>query len=216
VQHNRVPGPAVGVSFMVRDSDQCNPEQRISQRTGILGLEAYREHRSREPDLAMTPHQPGTFSQFKGLHMLESGADERFEPLTCRLPATAQLPRHGAFAHRSLVIAGSHISTKGLPGSPGPSRVASYLTMGAFDQLVKGLQSYEPIPPVWRMRCLCSFRAGRVGEIAACECRSWWRAGKRGRWYAISKLRAFRALLPELMRGLSYFEVTGRWPTDAA
>ena len=54
------------------------------------------------------------------------------------------------------------------------------------------------------------------GEIAACECRSWWRAWKRGRWYAISKRRAFRALLPELMRELSYYEMTGRWPTDAA
>jgi len=28
--------------------------------------------------------------------------------------------------------------------------------------------------------------------------------------------RAFRALLPELMRELSYYEMTGRWPTDAA
>jgi hypothetical protein len=55
-----------------------------------------------------------------------------------------------------------------------------------------------------------------MGQIAVCECRSWWRAGKRGRWYAISKRRAFRALLPELMRELGHFEVTGRWPTGAA
>ena len=86
--------------------------------------------------------------------------------------------------------------------------------MGAFDQLVKCLQSYEPAPPVWRMHCLCSFRAGRAGEIAACQCRSWWRAGKRGRWHAISKHRAFRALLPELMRELGHFEMTGGWPAD--
>lgn len=84
--------------------------------------------------------------------------------------------------------------------------------MGAFDQTVKRQQSYEPNPPVWRMHCLCSFRAGRAGEIAACECRSLWRVGNRGRWYAISKRRAFRALRPELRRELRYFEVTGGWP----
>ena len=50
------------------------------------------------------------------------------------------------------------------------------------------------------------------GEIAACECRSLWRVSKRGRWHAISKRRALRALLPELMRELSYFEVAGGWP----
>jgi hypothetical protein len=61
------------------------------------------------------------------------------------------------------------------------------------------------------MFCRCSFRAGRRGEIAACECRSWWRVGRRGRWYAISKRRAFRALLPELMRELGHFEATGNW-----
>ena len=87
--------------------------------------------------------------------------------------------------------------------------------MGTFDQLVKRLQSYEPNPPVWRMRCLCSFRAGKVGEIAPCECRSWWwRVGKHGRWHAISKRRAFRALRTELMRELSYLELTGDWPAD--
>jgi hypothetical protein len=51
-----------------------------------------------------------------------------------------------------------------------------------------------------------------VGEIAACGCRFWWRAGKRGRWYAISKRRALHALVRELRRELSYFEVTGNWP----
>jgi hypothetical protein len=62
------------------------------------------------------------------------------------------------------------------------------------------------------MRCLCSFRAGRVGEIAVCGCCFWWRVGKRGRWCAISKRRAFRALVDELGRELSYFEATGNWP----
>jgi hypothetical protein len=59
------------------------------------------------------------------------------------------------------------------------------------------------------MRCLCSFRAGTVGEIAACGCRFWWRIGRRGRWYAISKRRA---LMCELRRELGYLEVTGKWP----
>jgi len=62
------------------------------------------------------------------------------------------------------------------------------------------------------MCCLCSFRAGQVGEIAACGCRLWWRVGKRGRWYAISERRAFRVLARELERELGYFEVTGDWP----
>jgi hypothetical protein len=84
--------------------------------------------------------------------------------------------------------------------------------MGVFGQPVRRLPSYDPDLPVWRMHCACSFRAGRVGEIAACECRSWWRFGKRGRWHAISKRRARRALLPELRRALTYFEVTGSWP----
>jgi hypothetical protein len=55
---------------------------------------------------------------------------------------------------------------------------------------------------------------GRPGEIAACGCGFWWRVSKRGRWYAISKRRAFRALMPGLIRELGYLEVTGRWPTD--
>jgi hypothetical protein len=84
--------------------------------------------------------------------------------------------------------------------------------MSAFDQPVKRPQSYEPIPPVWRMHCRCLFRVGRPGEIAACGCRSWWRVSKRGRWYAISKRRAFRALLPDMRLDLGYFEMTGRWP----
>jgi hypothetical protein len=91
-------------------------------------------------------------------------------------------------------------------------RVASSLDMGAFDQPVRRLPPYEPLPPVWRMHCLCTFRAGRRGEIAACACRSWWRVGRRGRWHAISKRRAFRALLAELRRELGCFETTGRWP----
>ena len=93
-----------------------------------------------------------------------------------------------------------------------PNRVASSLAMGASDQPVKRLPPHEPLPPVWRMHCLCAFRVGRRGEIAVCQCRSWWRVGRRGRWYAISKRRAFRALLPELRRELGYFETTGRWP----
>jgi hypothetical protein len=84
--------------------------------------------------------------------------------------------------------------------------------MGIFDPPVKRLPSYEPTPPVWRMRCQCLFRAGRLGEIAACACRYWWRASKRGRWYAISKRRAFRALLPDLRREVGGFEMTGEWP----
>jgi len=95
---------------------------------------------------------------------------------------------------------------------PGPDRVVSYLAMGVFDQPVKRLQSYDPFPPVWRMRCLCSFRAGKVGEIAPCGCRFWWRAGKRGRWYAISRRRALGVLAHELRRELDYFDVTGNWP----
>jgi hypothetical protein len=84
--------------------------------------------------------------------------------------------------------------------------------MGVFDQPVQRLQSYDPFPPVWRMRCLCSFRAGTVGEIAACRCRFWWRVGRRGRWYAISRRRAAGVLARELRRELGYFEVTGNWP----
>lgn len=64
------------------------------------------------------------------------------------------------------------------------------------------------------MNCLCSFRVGKVGEIAACECRYWWRVDKRGKWCAISKRRAFRVLLPDLMRELSHFEATGGWAKD--
>jgi hypothetical protein len=44
--------------------------------------------------------------------------------------------------------------------------------------------------------------------------RLWWRVSKRGRWYAISKRRAFRALMPDLRRELRYLEVTRRWPAD--
>jgi hypothetical protein len=84
--------------------------------------------------------------------------------------------------------------------------------MGVFDQPVKRLPSYDPFPPVWRMRCLCSFTAGKVGEIAACGCRFWWRVGKRGRWYAISRRGALRVLARELRRELDYFDVTGNWP----
>jgi hypothetical protein len=67
---------------------------------------------------------------------------------------------------------------------------------------------------VWRMHCRCRFRVGRPGEIAACRCGFWWRVSKRGRWYAISKRRAFRALTADLIRELGYLEVTGRWPAD--
>lgn len=42
--------------------------------------------------------------------------------------------------------------------------------------------------------------------------RLWWRVSKRGRWHAISKRRAFRALMPGLIRELDYLEVTGCWP----
>ena len=62
------------------------------------------------------------------------------------------------------------------------------------------------------MHCMCSFRVGLVGEIAACGCRWWWRVSKRGRWYAVSKRRAFRVLVSELRRELSYYEATGSWP----
>ena len=95
-----------------------------------------------------------------------------------------------------------------------PGRVASCAAMSALDRLVKGLPSYEPIPPVWRMHCRCLLRCGRPGEIAACQCRSWWRVSKRGRWQAISKRRAFRALLPGMRRELDHFEMTGGWPAD--
>jgi len=40
------------------------------------------------------------------------------------------------------------------------------------------------------------------------------RVSKRGRWYAISKRRAFGALMPGLIRELGYLDVTGRWPAD--
>jgi hypothetical protein len=86
--------------------------------------------------------------------------------------------------------------------------------MDTSGQPVKRLQSYDPSPPAWRLYCACSFRAGTMGEIAACQCRSWWRFSKRGRWYAISKRAAFRALAPELRRELSYFELTGSWPVS--
>jgi hypothetical protein len=93
-----------------------------------------------------------------------------------------------------------------LPGSG-----SLYLAMDVSDQPVNRLKSYDPFPPVWRMRCLCSFRAGKAGEIAACGCRLWWRVGRRGRWYAISRRRALSVLARELRRELDYFDVTGNW-----
>lgn len=86
--------------------------------------------------------------------------------------------------------------------------------MGAFDQVASRLPSFDPMPPVWRMHCRCLLTPGKPGQIAACACRSWWRASKRGQWHAISKRRALRMLLPELRRQLGYFELTGRWPAD--
>jgi hypothetical protein len=84
--------------------------------------------------------------------------------------------------------------------------------MSAFDQLRNDLLSVQPVRPVWRMQCTCRFRPGRPGEITACECGYWWRAGQRGRWRPISARRAFRVLVPGLMRELSCFELTGGWP----
>ena len=84
--------------------------------------------------------------------------------------------------------------------------------MGAFNRSATRVPPHEPFPPVWRMFCRCSFGVGRRGEIAACGCRSLWRVSKRGRWYAVSRRRAFRALLPELRRELRYFDVAGGWP----
>jgi hypothetical protein len=86
--------------------------------------------------------------------------------------------------------------------------------MGAFGQLASRFRSFEPTPPVWRMHCRCPVKAGRPGHIAACECRFWWRAGKSGRWHAISRRRAFRALLPELQGAIGHFEATGTWPAE--
>ncbi len=129
--------------------------------------------------------------------------------LACHI---SRQPKRG-MAHRSLPITGCYLSAE-VFHEPGPDRVVSYLAMSVFGQPVKRLRSCDPFPPVWRMKCLCSFRAGRAGEIASCGCRFWWRVGKRGRWYAISKRRAFRALLPVVMRELGYFEVTGDWPRD--
>jgi hypothetical protein len=93
-----------------------------------------------------------------------------------------------------------------------PDWVASLLAMVAFDQLASRLPSYDPTPPVWRMHCRCQLKPGGPGDLAACACRYWWRASKRGQWCAISKRRAFRVLLPGLKRALGHFEVTGNWP----
>jgi hypothetical protein len=85
--------------------------------------------------------------------------------------------------------------------------------MSAFDQLRNDLlSSVQPVRPVWRMQCRCRFRPGRPGEITACECGYWRRAGQRGRRRPISAPRAFRVLVPGLMRELSCFELTGGWP----
>ena len=113
-----------------------------------------------------------------------------------------QAPGGPITAHRS---SAAQYSRASYPG------VSSCLTMGAFDP-VRRLPRHEPIPPVWRMFCRCSFRVGRVGEIAVCGCRSWWRVGRSGRWYAISQRRAFRALLPDLAHEIGHFEITGGWP----
>jgi hypothetical protein len=86
--------------------------------------------------------------------------------------------------------------------------------MRAFHQVVSRLPSFDPVPPLWRMGCRCLFKPGRPGEITACACRSWWRASKRGQWYAISRRRVFRVLMPQLRRQLGHFEVTGSWPAD--
>jgi len=92
----------------------------------------------------------------------------------------------------------------------GPGKLI--LAMSAFDQPFRRIPPHEPILPVWRMVCRCSFRAGSRGEIAACACRYWWRVGRLGRWYAISRRRAFRAFRPELIREIGHFETTGSWP----
>jgi hypothetical protein len=86
--------------------------------------------------------------------------------------------------------------------------------MRALHQVINCFPSYDPVPPVWRMHCRCQLKPGRPGDIAACACRSWWRASKRGQWHAISKRRAFRELLPQLRHQLGHFEVTGNWPAD--
>jgi hypothetical protein len=86
--------------------------------------------------------------------------------------------------------------------------------MGAFEQLASRLPVFEPTPPVWRMRCRCRAKAGQPGHVTVCGCRFWWRIGKHGGWYAISKRRAFRALAPELRRAVAHFETTGVWPAD--
>lgn len=133
-----------------------------------------------------------------------AGEGPGLEPNGLRFGAGRQAPpgqRHGRSG-----------SAEVFPGS-WPGSGSLYLAMGVFDQPVKRLQSYDPFPPVWRMRCLCSFRAGKAGEIAACGCRFWWRVGKRGRWFAISRRRALRVLARELRSELDYFDVTGNWPT---
>jgi hypothetical protein len=91
-------------------------------------------------------------------------------------------------------------------------RVVSPPSMSPFDPSAHRVQPHDPTPPVWRMYCLCLFRPGARGEIAPCHCGSWWRVGRRGRWHAISRRRAFRALLPELRRALAHFEAAGTWP----
>jgi len=128
-----------------------------------------------------------------------------------RRAAAGLAARCGSNVTLALVRAAARRPLNGRHASA-PRRVASRLSMSAFDPLVRRLQPHEPTPPVWRMPCLCSFRAGTPGEIAACACCSWWRVSRRGRWYAIYKRRAFRALLPGLRRELRYFELTGRWP----
>jgi hypothetical protein len=92
--------------------------------------------------------------------------------------------------------------------------VGAGLVMSASDQPVEHPRACEPLRPAWRMQCQCWFRAGRPGEIAACGCGYWWRVSRRGHWYAISERRAFRALLPGLMRELAGFELAGGWPAD--
>jgi hypothetical protein len=84
--------------------------------------------------------------------------------------------------------------------------------MVAFDRFPDSPPAHQPFPPAWRMRCRCSVRPGAPGEVAACECGYWWRVGRRGRWQAVSARRAFRVLLPGLLRELGRFELTGGWP----
>ena len=71
---------------------------------------------------------------------------------------------------------------------------------------------HEPMRGIARIGCRCDFRSNCVpDEIGVCGCGYWWRVGRRGRWRAISKRKAFKLLWPVIEKELDCWVTTGNW-----